>query len=178
MTIQTTVRPQTPRAAEPGAQSVPPGGTLVSRMTDDPETWRRHVATLPSPTLNERQFSDLDLITDGAFSPLTGFMSHDDEGVVTSMRLANGLVWSIPVTLAVAAADAPTIGTEVARHDAEGMARGAMRVEDVYDYDKKREAREETIDSLLLQMPPPEFSRPEVAQILIDSMRGVVAKAE
>lgn len=143
MTTQTADRPQTPRAAESWAQSVPHGGTLVSRMTDDPEALRRHAATLPSLTLNERQLSDLDLIADGAFSPLTGFMTHDDyESVVTSMRLANGLVWSIPVTLAVAAANVPAIGSEVALHDAEGILRGTMRVEDVYSYDKKREARE------------------------------------
>ncbi len=58
------------------------------------------------------------------------------------MHLANGLPWTIPVTLAVDGSDAPAVGTDVALDDPQGNLRGVMHVADVYRYDKRHEARE------------------------------------
>ena len=58
-----------------------------------------------------RTLSDLEMISTGVFSPLTGFMVREDyESVVDSMRLANGLVWSMPITLSVSEDEAREIG--------------------------------------------------------------------
>ena len=58
-------------------------------------------------TVGPRTLSDLEMISTGVFSPLTGFMVREDyESVVDRMRLANGLVWSMPITLSVSAEEA------------------------------------------------------------------------
>jgi sulfate adenylyltransferase len=128
---------------DPATTIAPHGGRLIDRTARGVETeeLRRRAEMLPALHLTPRQLSDLDLIANGAFSPLTGFMRSDDYGrVVPEMRLANGLPWSIPVTLAVDAGNAPALGKEVALFDQQGILRGMLRVEDVYDYDKKDEA--------------------------------------
>ena len=62
----------------------------------------KEAETLNSISVDNWTLSDLDLIAVGAFSPLTGFLGEEDyRSVVDGMRLSNGLVWSIPVTLAV-----------------------------------------------------------------------------
>jgi sulfate adenylyltransferase len=126
------------------APIAPHGGRLIDRIARgaDAEALRGRAARLPRLQLTARQLSDLHLIANGAFSPLTGFMgSRDYRRVVQEMRLANGLPWSIPVTLAVAADDAPAAGAEVALYDPEGTLRGVMRVDEAYGYDKEAEAR-------------------------------------
>jgi sulfate adenylyltransferase len=123
----------------------PHGGRLIDRtVTGEAATeLRAQARELPAVQLSARQVSDLDLIANGALSPLDGFLGHDDyERVVTEMHLANGLPWSIPVTLAVAADDAPVRGARVALYDPQGTLRGVLDVLDVYGYDKRREARE------------------------------------
>ena len=85
------------------------------------------------------------MISTGVFSPLTGFMVRDDyESVVENMRLANGLVWSLPVTLSASEDEVSPInvGDEVALTDLDGRIVATMTVEDLYSYDKEREARE------------------------------------
>ena len=80
----------------------PHGGTLVDRELT-PEEARElgaRARQMPRLMLNNREASDLRMIANGAFSPLTGFMSRGDyEGVVRAAHLANGLPWTIPVTL-------------------------------------------------------------------------------
>jgi sulfate adenylyltransferase len=97
----------------------PHGGRLINRLVDgaEAEELHRRAQHLPALRLTTRQLSDLELIANGAFSPLEGFMRQADyERVVDEMRLANGLPWSIPVTLAVAPDEAPAAGAEVALH--------------------------------------------------------------
>jgi sulfate adenylyltransferase len=78
------------------------------------------------------------MIASGALSPLEGFMGKDDyESVVESMRLANGLVWALPVCLAV---DARPKGDRVALAGGSGRPVAVLEVEGVYDYDREREA--------------------------------------
>ncbi len=134
------------REAVPGP-SVPHGGVLVNRElsgTARDEALAR-AATLPCIILGEKELSDLEMIGVGALSPLTGFMRKlDYECVVDNMRLSDGLVWALPVTLAVKANEADRIaeGAEVALTDAVGRIVGILQVTEKYTYDKTREAEQ------------------------------------
>jgi|SRR5580698_1168817 sulfate adenylyltransferase len=123
----------------------PHGGTLINRFAESPqaqEALREEAKSLRSLTLAGREINDLMLIANGALSPLTGFMNQKDyDNVVDNMRLANGLPWTIPVVLGVDREEAPRPGTRAALYDGEGNLRGIIDVEDVYAYDKGREAR-------------------------------------
>ncbi len=123
----------------------PHGGKLINRVAGSAQAeaeLREGSKGLPAITLTGRELNDLALIGNGAFSPLTGFMTRKDyDNVVSAMRLANGLPWSIPVVLAVDRDEAPSPGTRAALHDAAGNLRGVMDVEEVFDYDKLHEAR-------------------------------------
>ncbi len=82
----------------------PHGGTLINRIAtpDQRAEFLDKAEYLPRVQLDERAVSDLELIAIGGFSPLTGFMEQPDyDRVVNEMHLANGLPWSIPVTLSV-----------------------------------------------------------------------------
>src|SRR5918997_446305 len=95
--------------------------------------------------LGPRALSDLEMISTGVFSPLAGFMVREDyESVAETMHLANGLVWSMPITLSVSDDEANGIveGDEVALVNGEGRVVATMTVADRYAYDKDREARE------------------------------------
>jgi sulfate adenylyltransferase len=112
----------------------PHGGRLVDRTGDRPDGVER----LEQVTLTPRELSDLDMLASGALSPLEGFMGRDDyERVVEEMRLANGLPWALPVCLAVERAPQ---GDRVALADESGRTYAVLDVEDVFDYDKEREA--------------------------------------
>jgi sulfate adenylyltransferase len=112
----------------------PHGGELVLRSGDRPEG----VDRLEQVTLTSREMSDLDLLASGALSPLEGFMgSADYERVVEEMRLASGLVWALPVCLAV---EAPPSGDRVALADRTGRPLAVLEVEEVYEYEKDLEA--------------------------------------
>src|SRR3712207_2127360 len=83
------------------------------------------------------------MISTGVFSPLTGFMGREDyETVVESMRLADGLVWSLPITISASDEEANGFdeGDEVALTNPEGNVVATIRVTDLYSYDKGREA--------------------------------------
>ncbi len=123
----------------------PHGGELINRLVSGVErdAYLRRTATLPKLTLNEREMADLDMIACGALSPLKGFMKQADyESVVERMRLANGLPWSIPITLAVKAenADNYPVGVEVALYSPAGEVLAILQLEEKYGYDMEREA--------------------------------------
>jgi sulfate adenylyltransferase len=112
----------------------PHGGRLVDRTGARPDG----VETLETVTLTAREVSDLDMLASGALSPLEGFMRRDDyERVLDEMRLANGLAWALPVCLAV---DSAPRGDRVALADESGRLLAVLEVDEVYDYDKEREA--------------------------------------
>ncbi len=122
----------------------PHGGRLINRELQDRERdeARAKARTLKQVPLDPTAVSDLELIAIGGFSPLTGFMgSSDYQRVVDDARLANGLVWSLPITLGVTREQAAEIteGREVALTDG-GAPLALMRVDEVYGYDKRREA--------------------------------------
>ncbi len=124
---------------------IPPhGGQLVNRMLRGQmrQAVKDRAEHLPKLDLNPMNLSDLELITTGAMSPLTGFMGRADyERVVSDMRLTNNLLWSIPVTLAVDDETAANInpGQEIALCE-NGHVLAVMEVAEKYSYDKVREA--------------------------------------
>ncbi len=125
----------------------PHGGELVDRRApkDEREELKRQAAELNQVTLGPRALSDLEMISTGVFSPLTGFMGREDyEGVVDNMHLASGFVWSLPITLSVTEDEAASIneGDEVALVDGDDRIVATMTVEDSYTYDKQHEAQQ------------------------------------
>ena len=112
----------------------PHGGELVDRTGERPDD----LDALEVVRLTPRELADLDMLASGALSPLAGFMGREDYGrVVDEMRLASGLPWALPVCLAVA--EAPK-GDRVALADESGEPLAVLDVEEVYSYDKEREA--------------------------------------
>jgi sulfate adenylyltransferase len=112
----------------------PHGGELVDRTGERPDD----LDSLPVVKLTSRELSDLDMVASGALSPLTGFMGREDyERVLEEMRLASGLPWALPVCLA--AEQAPE-GDRVALAGEDGRALAVLEVEEVFAYDKEREA--------------------------------------
>jgi sulfate adenylyltransferase len=98
---------------------------------------------LPRVQLDERAVSDLEMIAIGGLSPLTGFMNQQDyESVVTEMRLANGVVWSIPITLSVSqeVADSLQEDSVVRLDNRAGDFIGVLELAQKYHYDKTHEA--------------------------------------
>ncbi|MEO1494973.1 MAG: bifunctional sulfate adenylyltransferase/adenylylsulfate kinase [Pseudomonadota bacterium] len=98
---------------------------------------------MPSWDLTPRQICDLELLMNGGFSPLKGFLTEADyDGVVENMRLADGALWPMPITLDVSDAFAEGIeaGTDIALRDQEGVILAIMSVSDKWSPDKAREA--------------------------------------
>ena len=123
----------------------PHGGELVDRRVPEGERAERleKAEELPKVVLGPRALSDLEMISSGVFSPLTGFLGREDyESVVDTMRLANGLAWSLPITLSASDDEANGIseGDEVALTNGEGVVVATIAVADRYSYDKGREA--------------------------------------
>ena len=124
----------------------PHGGVLVDRMLRGAERDQAldRAARLKQIALNAVNISDLELLAVGVLSPLTGFMGQRDyESVVETMRLANGLVWSIPITLPVAPeiADTLAVGEEIALTEPDGRLLAVMTLAEKFEYDKTREAQ-------------------------------------
>lgn len=94
-------------------------------------------------TLSQRQVCDLELICNGGFAPLTGFMTRKDyDAVLAEMRLANGQLWPMPITLDVDQEQAENLqlGDTIALHDAEGLLLALMQVEDIFPVDCEAES--------------------------------------
>ncbi|HEY8551983.1 MAG TPA: adenylyl-sulfate kinase, partial [Thermaerobacter sp.] len=143
--LGTAAGPGSTEARLPGPVE-PHGGTLVWRvLAGEPRRAAlERAAALPRLPLDELAAADLELLATGAFSPLTGFMDRADyQAVVEAMRLANGVVWPLPVTLAVSRDEAARLrdGQEVALVDAQGRPVAILQVTDVFPYDKEREAQ-------------------------------------
>jgi sulfate adenylyltransferase len=124
----------------------PHGGTLINRVIPEGEKKAalQKAANLKQIKVNAWTISDLDLIAVGAFSPLTGFMNEEDyNSVVETMRLANGTVWSIPITLSLNANIAATIqpGESIALvGEDDGITYAIMEVSDKFTVDQNKEA--------------------------------------
>ena len=122
----------------------PHGGQLVNRIAthNQRQEFLEKADFLSRVQLDKRAISDLEMIAIGALSPLTGFMEQADyEAVVDQMRLANGLPWSIPVTLSVEEAVAAPLkeGSLIRLDDSRGRFIGVLELTQKYRYDKLRE---------------------------------------
>jgi sulfate adenylyltransferase len=126
---------------------IPPhGGELVDLIAspDGTKELKAQSHEWPSWDLNARQLCDLELLLNGGFSPLRGFMTRADyECVCNSMRLASGQLWPMPVTLDVGEDFARSLkpGARIALRDPEGVMLAALHVEEVWQPDRKAEAR-------------------------------------
>jgi sulfate adenylyltransferase len=124
----------------------PHGGQLVNRVLRGSlrEAALERAASFPQVSMTPMAVCDLEMIAVGAFSPLTGFMTKDDyDSVIDSMRLANNLPWSIPVTLPVDETTAAGLetGDEIALMDGDYLM-GVMTIAEKFKADVEREARE------------------------------------
>ncbi len=127
---------------------IPPHGGELVDLIAQPERiaeLKSHSKEWPSWDLTGRQLCDLELLLTGGFSPLRGFMTRADyEGVCHNMRLANGTLWPMPITLDVTEEFAKklTPGTsKVALRDPEGVMLAVLNVEEVWQPDRKAEAK-------------------------------------
>ncbi len=122
----------------------PHGGVLVDRLVPaaDASAFTARAATLPTFVLDARELADLELIATGAASPLTGFLdSRDYRSVLDRLRLADGTVWPLPFTLAVAEDASVKPGDERALADGNGRLWGVIAVTDVFTRDPIGESR-------------------------------------
>ncbi|MFL6276943.1 MAG: sulfate adenylyltransferase [Blastocatellia bacterium] len=121
------------------------GGRLINRELTgvERETLLERAPAMPRLTLRAREISDLEMVANGAFSPLEGFMCEDDYIAVRGNKhLASGLPWTIPITLSAADDLAATIkeGHDVALYASDDHLLGVLHLEQKYRYDKQREA--------------------------------------
>ena len=124
----------------------PHGGTLKNLLVpaEQRDALKLESTELPSWDLKPRQLCDLELLMCGGFSPLEGFLGEQDyAGVCDDMRLADGTLWPIPVTLDVSEAFAEQLeaGGRVALRDPEGVVLAVLDVEDIYRPDREAEAQ-------------------------------------
>ncbi len=130
----------------------PHGGELTDLMVDNAtaEELKAESRDLPSFTLQPRHLCDLELLLNGGFSPLRGFMGQADyEQVCSDMRLADGTLWPMPITLDVDGdtAEAAQAAGRLALRDIEGVMLAVLTVDDVWQPDTAAEA-ESVFDSL------------------------------
>jgi sulfate adenylyltransferase len=104
---------------------------------------KQEAADLPSWDMTPRQVCDLELLMNGGFAPLKGFLGEADyTGVVENMRLEDGTLWPMPITLDVTEKFAGTVepGQDIALRDPEGVILAILSITDKYSPDKAREA--------------------------------------
>src|SRR5262245_6228430 len=126
--------------------SEPHGGGLIDRVLrgDALEEARSRARSLRRIALNARMMSDLELLATGAYSPLQGFLGEADyRAVLGQMRLASGLPWPLPITLAVRQADADGLreGEDVALVTPREEPLGILHLQARFPYDPREEAR-------------------------------------
>jgi sulfate adenylyltransferase len=123
----------------------PHGGALVDLMVEagNAQELRDASRDWASLDLGDRQICDLELLLNGGFSPLTGFMTRAEyEGVCKDMRLPDGTLWPIPIVLDVSKELGSTLvpGSKLALRDQEGVMLAVLNVEDVWTPDREAEA--------------------------------------
>ena len=116
----------------------PYGGKLVDLMApvEELDHLKRYAGKLPSIQLSERSICDLELLATGAFSPLDRFMGEQDyQSVLDTMRLSNGAVFPIPITLPVEPGPDIRLGQEIALRDQKNNILALMTIEEIYEWD-------------------------------------------
>ena len=132
----------------------PHGGKLCTHIPDEGylNEIKIDILQLKSWTLTDRQLCDIELILNGGFSPLDGFMNQDDyNSVCEKTRLDNNLLWPIPITLDInnTLADKLETNEKITLKDKEGFAIALLTVNDIWNPDKEKEAHHiyETADT-------------------------------
>ncbi|MDN9008605.1 sulfate adenylyltransferase [Brevibacillus laterosporus] len=137
------------------------GGDLVNRLLSPVFVEENNQRLLPYRfvTVDEWTLSDIDCIGIGAFSPLKGFLTEEEyDSVVEHMRLPDGTVWSVPITLAVPEEFSDlAVGEKLVLRGGDGKNYAVLTVQDVYRPDKKREA--------LQVYKTPDLAHPGVAKL-------------
>jgi sulfate adenylyltransferase len=118
----------------------PYGGKLVDLMVSAealPDI-KAHASSLPSIQVSERVACDLELLATGAFSPLEQFMGQADyQRVLDEMRLADGTLFPLPITLPVDPSPEITVGKDIALRNAKNELLAVLTIEEVYEWDKQ-----------------------------------------
>jgi sulfate adenylyltransferase len=126
------------------AQLIPPyGGKLVNLVVEgkEREELLARTASLPSIKISMRNLCDLELIASGGFSPLTSFMGKSDyERVLHEMRLADGTLFPLPITLTADPKELPTVGNDLVLRNANNDVIAIMTLNEVYHWDAQTEA--------------------------------------
>jgi sulfate adenylyltransferase len=121
------------------------GGELVELLINDSklDAAKKEAALLPSWNLTQRQICDIELLLNGGFSPLKGFLDQASyQSVIDDMRLSNGEVWPIPINLDIDEETANTINLndKIALRDQEGVILAVLKVSDKWKPNKEAEA--------------------------------------
>jgi sulfate adenylyltransferase len=122
----------------------PYGGKLVNLMVsgEERQELQEKSKRLPSVQISARAMCDLELIATGAFSPIDRFMGKSDyERVLTEMRLVDGTLFPIPITLPINEDTLPNWSEQITLSDSHNDTIAVMQIEEVYQYDPQREAR-------------------------------------
>lgn len=126
------------------AKLIPPyGGDLVNLVVTGKERddLIAHAAQLPSIKITPRNLCDLELIATGGFSPLKTFMGKADyDRVLKEMRLADGTLFPLPITLTADPKELPTVGEDLALRNANFDLIAVMTLEEIYHWDAEVEA--------------------------------------
>jgi sulfate adenylyltransferase len=125
----------------------PHGGKLINLMVGHERGTELQAQSRdwPSWDLTSRQVCDIELLLSGGFSPLSGFMNRADfESVCGNLRLVDGTLWPIPITLDIKEEFAKKLspGQIVALRDLEGVMLAALHVEDIWQPDRESEAKQ------------------------------------
>ena len=115
----------------------PYGGSLVDLLVAEEagEELKAQASRLPSIQLSDRAVCDLELLATGAFSPLDRFMGRADYGrVVEGMRLADGTIFPIPVTLPVERQAPVRLDSRLALRDSKNDLLAVLTVESIYEW--------------------------------------------
>lgn len=122
----------------------PYGGRLIDLVVtgEEREQLLKLAGTYPTVRMTPRQTHDLELLAVGAFSPLTQFMGQADyQSVLDHMKLADGTVWPIPVTLTIDKDELPKHAEWVTLRDIHNQIMAVMRLEEIYRFNWKEESQ-------------------------------------
>jgi sulfate adenylyltransferase len=121
----------------------PYGGQLVDLLIKDDQRDEvlKKASAYPTVRLTPRQTHDMELLAVGAFSPLERFMGEKDyQSVLENMKLADGTIWPIPITLTIDKEDLPDQAEWVTLRDVHNQIMAVMRLEEVFRFNWKKEA--------------------------------------
>lgn len=124
---------------------LPHGGTLINCFAKNEElkALTEHAAKLTSIAVSKRVLCDIEMIAIGAFSPLNGFVGEKDyKSIIEKMRLSNGLIWPIPITLSVHKEEYEKIKNqkEIALKNESNEIVAILSLKEIYEPDLKKEA--------------------------------------